>query len=162
MHHVLHLRLLQPTVQTHFHRLHDRRHNGIVPLLLLRLQHVCERAGVRLFGVAAVDVHEFEDHIDAVAAELVEPRFVGRAVHRDAQLAVRVEEIHLVHVAALRKRVEEILHVGSTRKDALDALAYPVENRVVVYGGAADVGGDVHIQICQLFRNQGLYKLLVG
>ena len=111
----------------------------------------------------AVDVHQLEDHVDAVAAELVETRLVGRAVHRDAQLGERVEQVHLVHVAALRQRVQQVLHVAAPREDALDALANAIgENGVVVDGRPAETDREVHVHFRDPLVDVVLDGLVIG
>ena len=139
----------------------DRGDDRIL-LLSLPFQRLAQRPGHLRGRLVAVDVHQLEDHVDAVAAELVETRLVGRAVHRDAQLGERVEQVHLVHVAALRQRVQQVLHVAAPREDALDALADAVEDGVVVDGRPAETDREVHVHFRDPLVDVVLDGLLIG
>lgn len=165
IHHILPLRLLQSIPHSLLSLfLHDRRHRRLFqlpPHFVLQLQRVRRRQRGRGRPVGpTVDSDELQNDVDAVAAELVEAAFVRRAVHRDAQLAERVEEVHFAHAAALRQRVQKVLNVRAARQDALHTLAYAVENRVVVDGCAVEARGDAHIEIGELLGDHRLHRLL--
>ena len=164
MHHILPFRLLQSISHRSPSSPHDRRHCRrfqLRPHFVLQLQRVGRRRRARGAPFrTAVDAYELQNHVDAVAAQFVETALIGSAVHRDAQLAERVEQVHFAHSAALRQRVQQILNVRATGENALHALANAVENRIVVDGGATEAGGYTYIEIGELLRDHCLHGFL--
>lgn len=114
-----------------------------------------------LLFMFAIDVNELKDHVDTIAAEFVHSHITWSRVHCYTKFCVSVEEIYLVHIAALSKRVQDVVNAAFVGKNSLNTFANAIKDRIVVDGGSTEGLWQIHVQLNQLVVDIFLDGLLV-